>query len=58
MKKLLLIGSFLIAFTGVWMTSCEPSKKGSGSPDATDSLSTQSSSMDTTMHVDTAHQNR
>ena len=57
MKKLLLISSFLLAFAGAW-TSCEPSKKGGGSPGTTDSLSTQSNSapVDSTMRPDTSHQ--
>ena len=59
MKKLMLIGSFLITFTGIWMTSCEPSRKGGGSPGTTDSLSMQNSGGDSTLqNADTSHQKR
>jgi hypothetical protein len=60
MKKLLLIGSFMITFAGVWMTSCEPSHKGTGTPGTSDSLSApaQNGGMDSTVHADTSHQKK
>ena len=57
MKKVMLIGSLFIALTGIWMSSCEPSKKGGGSNGTTDTLSTSNNkTTDTTMHMDTTHQ--
>ncbi|MCW3120013.1 MAG: hypothetical protein JWM28_4095 [Chitinophagaceae bacterium] len=62
MKKVMLIGSFLITLTGIWMSSCEPSRKGGGSPGTTDSLSVNNGApngaMDSTLHGDTTHQKR
>ncbi|MES1216245.1 MAG: hypothetical protein ABUT20_12085 [Bacteroidota bacterium] len=61
MKKLILIMSMLVAFSGIWMTGCEPSKKGSGEPGSTDSLSIPNSgnTTDSSMHMDTSsHQKR
>jgi len=58
MKKLMLTGSLLIALSGIWMTSCEPSRKGGSSPGTTDSLSMQNGTGDSTMHSDTSHQRR
>ena len=60
MKKLLIVGSFIITMTVIGMTSCEPSHKGTGTPSTSDSLSmqNQNSGTDTTLHADTSHQKR